>query len=376
MNDQKKILIIEDDQMMGRMLKNLLSLNHYSVVLAGSGSEGIQKAFETIPDLILCDIKMKPVDGFQVIQTLKQSSITQLIPFVFLTGKTELPDIRLGMQMGADDYIAKPFDNDELLLSIETRLNKYDLLIRQSIRDLYTLIHLVSCGAIVFDEERIVEVNNPTIQLLDFSREELLAKSLTDLIEKDNKSQAAVILRRSYLGLIDQGRLEVMLKRKEGTPVQVEISYFQTRTFRGKPHFLGLIRRQSKKQENLVPGEEGLFDCLAHEFQSLQRIISEDNVQVSDKLAEQLTRIFRNYPALQGNRKTEETHAQKVELSRREREVIELSCQGLAIKEIAEKLFISDRTVEKHRASVMEKTGSRNIVEAVICLIRNGLISI
>ncbi|MCX6225751.1 MAG: response regulator [Bacteroidia bacterium] len=376
MDKQKTILVIEDDTTMGRMLKNLLTLNNYLICLAGSGAEGIQKAFEIIPDLILCDIKMKPVDGFQVINTLKQSSITQLIPFVFLTGKTELEDIRLGMQMGADDYIAKPFDNDELMLSIEIRLNKYDLLIEQSIRDLYSLIHLIPCCVIVFEKDGIVEVNNSTIKLLGFDREELVGLSFGELITRDERAQAANMLKRSYLGLTEHGKLDLVLKRNDDSEVHVELSYFQTRTFKGKPQFLGLLTQKAKKRDGEPSEEDPFIDCLAKDFKYLQKIISDDKVQVSDKLADQLIKIFKDYPQLQGKKHIEAVGEQDVQLSRRELEVIELSCKGLAIKEIADKLFISDRTVEKHRASVMEKTGARNIVEAVIYLIKNRLIAI
>jgi PAS domain S-box-containing protein len=376
MDNLRKILVIEDDVPMGRMLKNLLAVNHYSVYLAGSGAEGIQKAFEIIPDIILCDIKMKPVDGFQVITTLKQSSLTQLIPFIFLTGKTELQDIRLGMQMGADDYIAKPFDNDELMLSIEIRLHKYELLIEKSIRDLYSLIHLIPCCVIVFEEERIVDVNHSTTRLLDFDREELTSRALADLIARDERAQVANALQRSYLGLIEHGKLDMVLKRKDDSEVNVELSYFQTRTFKGKPHFLGLITKKVVQEETSPASQEEFLDCLAKDFRSLQKIIADDKLQVSDKLADQLIKIYKDYPQLQGKKAAETVPLTDVLLSRREREVLELSCQGLAIKEIADKLFISDRTVEKHRASVMEKTGARNIVEAVIYLIKNRLIAI
>jgi PAS domain S-box-containing protein len=376
MDEQKTVLVIEDDLTMGKMLKNLLKLSNYNICLANSGAEGIQKAFETIPDLILCDIKMKPVDGFQVINTLKQSSITQLIPFIFLTGKTELEDIRLGMLMGADDYIAKPFNNDELMLSIEIRLHKYDLLIEQSIRDLYSLIHLIPCCVVVFEEEGIVEVNNSTMKLLDYNREELLSKSMAELVARNERAQTDNTLKRSYLGLKEHGKLDLVLERKDESQIPVEFCYFQTRTFKGKPHFLGLITLKTKNPEGVAFKEEPFLDCLANDFKSLQRIIAEDNIQVSDKLADQLIKIFKEYPQLQGNRPVEVVPENEVQLSHREREVLELSCQGLAIKEIADKLFISDRTVEKHRASVMEKTGARNIVEAVIYLIKNRLIAI
>ena len=116
MNDQshkKTILVIEDDHHLSKAITNLLKLQGiYDAYAAENGSIGIQKAFELVPDLILCDIGMSDIDGYQVFKILKESSITSMIPFIFLTGRSELDDIRLGLQLGADDYIVKPFQND------------------------------------------------------------------------------------------------------------------------------------------------------------------------------------------------------------------------------------------------------------------------
>ncbi|HAH56519.1 MAG TPA: hypothetical protein DCL86_00065, partial [Bacteroidales bacterium] len=119
-----KVLLIEDDHSLAITISNLLRVKGYLVTHANDGAAGIQKAFEIMPDLILCDISMNEINGYDVFNVLKESPVTSMIPFVFLTAKSELKDIRFGMQLGADDYIVKPFEYDELLTSIETRLRK------------------------------------------------------------------------------------------------------------------------------------------------------------------------------------------------------------------------------------------------------------
>jgi len=125
MNLPTKILVIEDDQRLGKTIKNVLSIQGYDVCYADNGASGIQKAFEYNPDLILCDIMMNPIDGIQVYNVLKESSLIDQVPFIFITGNSDLEDIRFAMDLGVDDYFVKPFDNDRLIKAIEKRLDKY-----------------------------------------------------------------------------------------------------------------------------------------------------------------------------------------------------------------------------------------------------------
>ncbi len=89
----------------------------------------MEKALKEIPDLVICDIMMPELDGYGVLHLLRKNSSTENIPFIFLTAKTERGDFRKGMEMGADDYITKPFDDIELLNAIEIRLKKQDILV-------------------------------------------------------------------------------------------------------------------------------------------------------------------------------------------------------------------------------------------------------
>jgi CRP-like cAMP-binding protein len=118
------VLIIEDNDHIRESTAELLGLANYEVFKAADGKQGIDLAAKLLPDVILCDITMPELDGYGVLHMLRKSPQTSAIPFIFITAKTERIDYRKGMEMGADDYLTKPFDDMELMNAIETRLNK------------------------------------------------------------------------------------------------------------------------------------------------------------------------------------------------------------------------------------------------------------
>ncbi len=118
------ILIIEDHLDVRENLGEILTLSGYTTTLASNGKEGVKAALLHPPDLILCDIMMPELDGYGVLRILTRNETTAGIPFIFLSARTELSDVRRGMTLGADDYITKPFDDVELLDTIAMRLQK------------------------------------------------------------------------------------------------------------------------------------------------------------------------------------------------------------------------------------------------------------
>jgi CheY-like chemotaxis protein/CRP-like cAMP-binding protein len=118
----KKVLLIEDDEVVRENTAELLELANYKVYTAANGKIGISEAKKQLPDIILCDIMMPELNGYGVLQILSKEPETKHIPFIFLSAKTEHKDIRKGMDLGADDYITKPFDESELFSAIESRL--------------------------------------------------------------------------------------------------------------------------------------------------------------------------------------------------------------------------------------------------------------
>lgn len=123
----KKILLIEDNPEIRENTGEILSLANYEVLAAENGKVGVDVAQREKPDLIVCDIMMPELDGYGVLHILSKNPETANIPFIFLTAKTEKTDVRKGMNLGADDYLTKPFDDTELLNAIETRLRKHEL---------------------------------------------------------------------------------------------------------------------------------------------------------------------------------------------------------------------------------------------------------
>jgi DNA-binding NarL/FixJ family response regulator len=119
-----RILIIEDEPEMRRNLLTILRMEKFTATGAENGRVGIDLARRDRPDLILCDVMMPEVDGYGVLQALRQDPATVTTPFIFLTAKGEKPDVRTGMNLGADDYLTKPVAKADLLSAIAARLER------------------------------------------------------------------------------------------------------------------------------------------------------------------------------------------------------------------------------------------------------------
>lgn len=122
------LLLIEDDTALRENTAELLELADYRVITAPNGKKGVEAALEHHPNLIICDIMMPELDGYGVLEQLTSKAETQFTPFIFLSAKTEHSEIRKGMDLGADDYLTKPFEEEELLSAIRSRLQKSNLM--------------------------------------------------------------------------------------------------------------------------------------------------------------------------------------------------------------------------------------------------------
>ncbi|BAY84132.1 AraC family two component transcriptional regulator [Calothrix parasitica NIES-267] len=131
----KKILVIEDDARTRNMYLDGLENEGFEMISAPNGNTGIQQAVSSLPDLVICDILMPDIDGFTVLNRLRQNPNTAIIPFIFLTGRGSQEDFRKGMESGADDYIAKPATVEQLLRAIAIRLEKKQVLLRHCCAD-------------------------------------------------------------------------------------------------------------------------------------------------------------------------------------------------------------------------------------------------
>ncbi|MCF2149111.1 response regulator [Desmonostoc muscorum LEGE 12446] len=126
------ILIIEDEDNIRENLEEILQLSDFKTLIASNGRIGLEIAKTKLPDLIICDVMMPELDGYGVLSALRQNEVTANIPLIFVTAKADRSDFRQGMEIGADDYLTKPFTTEELLNAIATRLHKQSVAQRQS----------------------------------------------------------------------------------------------------------------------------------------------------------------------------------------------------------------------------------------------------
>lgn len=186
----KKILLIEDDKSVRENTAELLELANYKVVTANNGKSGLVEAKKHLPDIIICDIMMPELNGYGVLQILSKDALTKHIPFIFLSAKSEHKDIRKGMNLGADDYITKPFDESELFSAIESRLAKVAIMKDNS--------------DIKYTTTEISETSNESIKNLDY-----LKKYFNENVEGYTYHLNEIIYQEgdnsNYIFLIQQG---------------------------------------------------------------------------------------------------------------------------------------------------------------------------
>lgn len=143
-----KILLVEDEAALRENVSEMLALEGFDVYSAANGRDGVEMALQICPDLIVCDIAMPQMDGYEVLKTLRGHDATLATPFIFLTARVDRPDMRQGMQLGADDYITKPFSREELVAAIHARLARRQVLNEQAERHMEhikrDLAHMVS----------------------------------------------------------------------------------------------------------------------------------------------------------------------------------------------------------------------------------------
>ena len=194
----KKILLIEDNNDVRENTSEILELENYEVTTAENGKIGVDKALNNIPDLIICDIMMPVLDGYGVFKSLSNNPKTASIPFIFLTAKSEKADMRKGMNLGADDYLTKPFEEDELLEAIECRIKKNDFLKKEFSKNTEGFIEMMS--------HNLIDLQEHLVDMAFASVRQKTAKALLELDAKgmiaDETHKGISIPREDFAGLI------------------------------------------------------------------------------------------------------------------------------------------------------------------------------
>ncbi len=265
---QHIILVIEDQDDVRENIVELLELSNYQVLSAAEGGSGVKMALEHTPDLILCDIMMPERDGYEVLYLLSKNPSTSSIPFIFLTAKAEKEDFRKGMNLGADDYITKPFEEIELLGAIERRLEKY-----AGLKNSQNTEELLSAAAKYPDMESVLE-NRKTRKFGkkdiiyregDYASYAYLIKSgkvKTYKINVDGKEFIHDLLTSgSFLGekalIMDSDRTEFAMAMEETELLLIPRQDFQDLIFQNREVSGEFIKKLS---DNLADREKELMD--------------------------------------------------------------------------------------------------------------------
>jgi CRP/FNR family transcriptional regulator, polysaccharide utilization system transcription regulator len=178
----KKILVIEDNKEMLENIAEMLELFNYTAIKASTAASGVEQAKTEKPELIICDIMLPDFDGYEVIKRLEGNVATKGIPFIFLTAKAEKSDVRKGMNMGADDYLTKPFDKADLINAIEARLKRNEFLRHTYSRDVKGLMQFIG------------EAKRFQLQELDTSKYVTKSYNKKDVIYNEGESSGPVFL--------------------------------------------------------------------------------------------------------------------------------------------------------------------------------------
>ena len=186
-----RILILEDDENVRLPVVDVLEAEGYTVLSASNGKEGLKLARREKPDLIISDIMMPELDGYGVFEALQEDPITAVIPFMFLTAKTDPADIRQGLGLGVDDYLTKPFDPEDLLDSVKIRLDKYKRISEAALSaessEEYDYIFIKdgeSCWFVEYDKIRLLEAEDNYVRIFFEDNKPLISRTLNSLEER------------------------------------------------------------------------------------------------------------------------------------------------------------------------------------------------
>ena len=361
---KKKILVIDDFAPLLEEVVEFLAFEGYQTYSAKDGTEGVQKAMQYNPDLIICDVEMPKMNGFEVFKTLEKIPSTESIPFIFLTARAQVEDFKAGLQLGVDDYITKPLELDNLLMSISKRLKKHDRIkeIHQERFDILLKNPLI--GIFIYTEKQFIITNQKVENITSYTKNELNKLKLSELIISD--SETVISKLNSCLKNIHssvQLKLSFLKKNKKAVFIELFAKYIEIDS---KNAIIGSIVEIDNKNLNKANSSEN--EPTAEFEKIVNYLVSIGKEQVADEIINVMELI-----SFETNSDTQKVK-EKIKLTKREKEILNHICLGMTNNEIAEKLFISNRTVDNHRANLLSKTETKNTAALVAFAFKNRLI--
>lgn len=359
---KKKILIIDDYQPLLEEVVDFLSMEGYKVFSAKDGAEGVQVAISRVPDLIICDIEMPNLDGFAVFKTLEQVPATATIPFIFLTARAQISDFRKGLKLGVDDYIVKPFQLEELIMSISKRLEKHERLKNFNKDKLKALISNPLSGIYIYINKQFVLTNEKFVELTSYSKNDL-NKLEIDHILMGNSDKISKQFSMCLQGLHDSFQLKLPISNKNKKPIFLEVF--------GKHIQIGNQNAIVGSVVEIPDSSTKINTPQQSDFIELNAIIEHLIWYGKKSIADEIMSI-KKLLSFEENSKLQQIK-EELKLTKREEEILKYICKGFTNSEIADKLFISNRTVDNHRAKLLAKTDSKNTASLVAFAVKNNL---
>jgi len=359
---RKKILVIDDFAPLLEDVVEFLSMEGYKTYSAKDGTEGVQMAMQYKPDLIICDIEMPKMNGYDVFKTLEKIPGTSAIPFIFLTARAQVEDYKIGLQLGADDYITKPLELENLLISISKRLKKHERIKAIHRKRFDFLLKNPLIGIFIYSENNFLLVNEKIEEITGYSKNKLNKLKIKDFIISDNN--VVISKMKSCLNNIHdsfQLKLSIVKKNKKAVFVELFAKYIEVDA---KNAIIGIV------VEITPENTKNNSNNTTKEFSKIvDYLISIGKKQVADEIIN-----IKDLLSFEGVNKIQ-TIKQKIKLTKREQEILDLICEGYTNNEIAEKLFISSRTVDNHRANLLSKTSTKNTASLVAFAYKNNLLT-
>lgn len=356
MKEKEVILIVGDDVSIIGTLEESLRKFGYECFVAQTSAQGIQKAFECSPDLIICVPEKECYKSFELFNVIKESSHTFDIPFIFISDSISKEDSMLALELGVDLVLDRVPKNQDLQSILGARIKTHCRLKRESERIFLKSFDQVSFPIVIYDTDfKIVNANNSFYA--SFGRKEDLP--IWDIVGVEKE----VFQRLSYkIFSSSESREEVSLRIKQNGSSEVyNLVISSLNTIFAKRSALIVFQKVNGYDFN---SSVDLPNALGS---------SEDNIGLGGAPIDSSLFLMGQKIAAE-NAVNGQCGSNDLKFTKRQLEVLELSILGLPMKQIADKLCISEKTVEKYRSSLMEKTGSKNIIELVLFAIKNNYV--
>ncbi|MFZ5917258.1 MAG: HD domain-containing phosphohydrolase [Chloroflexota bacterium] len=249
MHQESKILIIDDEPSILEALQELLTLEGYVLTWADNGAQALEKAAQVMPDLILLDVMLPAMDGFEVCRRLRADPILAQVPVVMLTALADSESRLKGIKAGADEFLAKPFDSVELLARVRTitQLNRYRRLVQEKTK-FERVIELSPNGILIVDGAHRILLASPAAHRLLQNPQELLGVDFCHLVAPAQAEQCAAFLAHAMANESTVARTEMTFVRSDGSrfPAEVEAGHF---TWQEQPAAQVVFRDISERKQ-------------------------------------------------------------------------------------------------------------------------------